>query len=61
MVEAAICFDIARERGGERLSGRRDPVDNDTFQAFGVVGSCTRDTFLNLDNGKGSWLAVIRR
>jgi hypothetical protein len=56
VIEATICFDVACKRGYEGLSRRGDPVDDDTFEAFGVVRSGTRDTLLNLFDGHWSWL-----
>jgi hypothetical protein len=52
MVEAASSFDVAWEWRTEGLICRRDPINDDTLKALGVVGSCARDTLLDLNAGR---------
>jgi hypothetical protein len=48
VIETAIAFDVASEWRVESLSFGGYPVDDNAFQALGIVGTSTGDTFLNL-------------
>jgi hypothetical protein len=49
MVKAPIRLNVLGKRRVEELPFRCDPVNHGTFQAFGVIGTGTRDSLLNLD------------
>jgi hypothetical protein len=49
MVKAPIRLDVPCKRRIEGLSFRCDPVNDGTFQTFGVIGTGIRDALLNLD------------
>ena len=48
MVESSISFYITSQWRDQRLATRCDPVKNGAFQAFRVVRSCARSSFLDL-------------
>ena len=50
MVKATIDFYVPRQRRVERLSPGGDPVENGSFETFGVVRSCAGRAFLYLSH-----------
>jgi hypothetical protein len=47
-MKTTISLDVSRKEWLERLSMRSNPIQDGTFEAFGVIGPCTVGAFLDL-------------
>jgi hypothetical protein len=53
-METSVHLDIARERRIQGLASRSNPIQYRTLETFCVIGACTGDSFLKLDEWKAN-------